>query len=69
MESARIFFLSLGTIIVVITLLTNLFAITTSTFGNGSQTISIIATGGFFIGLAMIVIGLYKRGVENNYYI
>jgi len=69
MDSARALFLILGVIIVVVTLLTNLFAFTTSIFGNGSQIISLIATGGFFIGLAMIVIGLYKRGVENNYYL
>jgi hypothetical protein len=69
MDSARVFFLSLGIIIVVVTLLTNLFAFTTSTFGTGSQTISMIATAGMFVGLAMVVIGLYKRGVENNYYI
>ena len=67
MESARIFFLIFGTIIVVVTMLTDLFALTTTMFGSGSYTISIIATGGFFVGLAMIVIGLFKRSGDEDY--
>ncbi|MCJ7697370.1 MAG: hypothetical protein MUO73_03465 [Thermoplasmata archaeon] len=69
MEPVRIFFLTLGTVIIVITLLTNLFAFTTFIFGTATPFISMVATAGLFVGLAIIVIGLFKRGDENNYYI